>query len=272
MAFRELKVFCGAVACVLMSFPQMVLAEDKIDVLIQAYNLESEYRKVIHEIRPSLAKFREIEGQAETNELIRIHKKEEIDLLENAFSSEKIIMDLRDAFQRTYTNAEIEAAYEFSKTELGRSFLSKNLLMNTNVQEVVVARSKKYLEDVNVLFNRQYEEFQALTEKLKNDPLPISDTPEKITFKDIVKFGAYREDGELIGYKTRPGERSELFNRSLFQKGDIVTSVNGVKTSDIERAGEVLNILKTEERIHFEVNRDGEMLGFVVDLLKFEEN
>ncbi len=272
MAFRELKVFCGAVACVLMSFPQMVLAEDKIDVLIQAYNLESEYRKVIHEIRPSLANFREIEGQAETNELIRIHKKEEIDLLENAFSNEEITMDLRDAFQRTYTNAEIEAAYEFSKTELGRSFLSKNLLMNTNVQEVVVARSKKYLEDVNVLFNRQYEEFQALTEKLKNDPLPISDTPEKITFKDIVKFGAYREDGELIGYKTRPGERSELFNRSLFQKGDIVTSVNGVKTSDIERAGEVLNMFKTEERIHFEVNRDGEMLNFVVDLLKFEEN
>ncbi len=120
-----------------------------------------------------MANFREIEGQAETNELIRIHKKEEIDLLENAFSNEKITMDLRDAFQRTYTNAEIEAAYEFSKTELGRSFLSKNLLMNTNVQEVVVARSKKYLEDVNVLFNRQYEELQALTEKLKNDPLPM---------------------------------------------------------------------------------------------------
>ncbi len=52
MAFRELKVFCGAVAFVFMSFPQMVLAEDKIDELIQAYNLraniERSYMRLDH--------------------------------------------------------------------------------------------------------------------------------------------------------------------------------------------------------------------------------
>lgn len=74
---------------------------------------------------------------------------------------------------------------------------------------------------------------------------------------DVVRFMIHSENGEMVGYKVRPGRKRQLFEQAGLKTNDIVTSVNGIEVNDPSRIREVYKALQTATEASLEVLRDG---------------
>lgn len=74
---------------------------------------------------------------------------------------------------------------------------------------------------------------------------------------DVVRFMVATENGQMIGYKVRPGRKRELFDQVGLKNNDIVVSVNGIEVNEPQKVREVYQALKTATEANLEVMRDG---------------
>ena len=74
---------------------------------------------------------------------------------------------------------------------------------------------------------------------------------------DVVRFMVATENGQMIGYKVRPGRKRELFDQVGLKNDDIVVSVNGIEVNEPQKVREVYQALKTATEANLEVMRDG---------------
>ena len=74
---------------------------------------------------------------------------------------------------------------------------------------------------------------------------------------DVVRFMVATEDGQMVGYKVRPGRKRELFDQVGLKNNDIVVSVNGIEVNEPQKVREVYQALKTATEANLEVMRDG---------------
>ena len=74
---------------------------------------------------------------------------------------------------------------------------------------------------------------------------------------DVVRFMVATENGQMIGYKVRPGRKRELFDQVGLKNDDIVISVNGIEVNEPQKVREVYQSLKTATEANLEVMRDG---------------
>jgi general secretion pathway protein C len=74
---------------------------------------------------------------------------------------------------------------------------------------------------------------------------------------DVVRFMVATENGQMIGYKVRPGRKRELFDQVGLKNDDIVISVNGIEVNEPQKVREVYQALKTATEANLEVMRDG---------------
>lgn len=74
---------------------------------------------------------------------------------------------------------------------------------------------------------------------------------------DVVRFMVATDNGQMIGYKVRPGRKRELFDQVGLKNDDIVVSVNGIEVNEPQKVREVYQALKTATEANLEVMRDG---------------
>lgn len=74
---------------------------------------------------------------------------------------------------------------------------------------------------------------------------------------DVVRFMVATENGQMVGYKVRPGRKRELFDQVGLKNNDIVVSVNGIEVNEPQKVREVYQALKTATEANLEVMRDG---------------
>ncbi|SMF12053.1 type II secretion system protein C (GspC) [Alteromonadaceae bacterium Bs31] len=84
------------------------------------------------------------------------------------------------------------------------------------------------------------------------------------TISDVVRFSVHREDGQMVGYKVRPGRDRELFEQVGLQAGDIVTNVNGREMNDPKQLREVYQELKTATEANLGVRRGSEEMQITI--------
>jgi len=89
-----------------------------------------------------------------------------------------------------------------------------------------------------------------------------SDMPQSVS--DVVRFSVHRENGEMVGYKLRPGRDRKLFEEVGLQSGDIVTSVNGREMTDPKQLREVYQELKAATEANLVVRRGDEDLQITI--------
>lgn len=78
----------------------------------------------------------------------------------------------------------------------------------------------------------------------------------------LINVRPYQKDGQLVGYRLRPGKDRSLLRRFGLRSGDIVTSVNGVPMNNPVKALEVLRDLSTASQISVDVLRNGAPQSF----------
>jgi len=65
-----------------------------------------------------------------------------------------------------------------------------------------------------------------------------------------------RESGEVIGFRVNSVRRHSIAERIGFRKRDIIKAVNGYRLDSVEKAMKLWEILKNENRVKIELERD----------------
>lgn len=101
-----------------------------------------------------------------------------------------------------------------------------------------------------------------------SEPVTATVRPEQIprSINDVVRFSVYREDGQMVGYRVRPGRERELFDQVGLQTNDVVTSVNGIAVDDPRQVRAIYQELKTATSAQLEVKRDGQSIPISISL------
>lgn len=86
------------------------------------------------------------------------------------------------------------------------------------------------------------------------------------TLADVVAMSIYRENGQVVGYKIRPGRNAELFTSLGLQTDDIVTAVNGVPLSSPGKIMEIYKSMGTATSANLEIRRGGSTVNLDVML------
>lgn len=82
----------------------------------------------------------------------------------------------------------------------------------------------------------------------------------------LVNVQPYQKDGQLMGYRLRPGKDRALLQRFGLRSGDIVTAVNGVPMNNPVKALEVLRDLSSASQLTVDVERNGTPQSFTFQI------
>ena len=100
-------------------------------------------------------------------------------------------------------------------------------------------------------------------------PSPAGDqgmTQMSKTLADVVAMSIYRENGQVVGYKIRPGRNAELFTSLGLQTDDVVTAVNGVPLSSPGKIMEIYKSMGSATSANLEIRRGGSTVNLDVML------
>lgn len=109
---------------------------------------------------------------------------------------------------------------------------------------------------------------------LNTDKSPVYNSPSAEpsmaqvtkTLADVVAMSIYREGGQVVGYKIRPGRNAELFDALGLQADDIVTAVNGVPLSAPGKVMEIYKSMGSATSANLEIRRGGSTVNLDVML------
>ena len=77
---------------------------------------------------------------------------------------------------------------------------------------------------------------------------------------DVVAMSIYREGGQVVGYKIRPGRDAEKFKSLGLQTDDIVTAVNGMPLTNPAKIMEVYKNMGNTTSASLEIKRGGSVM------------
>jgi general secretion pathway protein C len=90
-------------------------------------------------------------------------------------------------------------------------------------------------------------------------------------FTDYIAISPHRPNGELAGYRVRPGKNPSIFKAAGLISGDIVTEINGLDLTDMQQSLEAMNMLKQLQSLQMTVLRKDELMTIYLDLPVGEE-
>lgn len=82
----------------------------------------------------------------------------------------------------------------------------------------------------------------------------------------LVRVGAVRRDGALLGYRVSPGQQADQFAQLGFKAGDMVTAVNGIKLDNPANTMQLYNAMRSAGEVVFEVERNNQPVTISVNL------
>jgi general secretion pathway protein C len=86
------------------------------------------------------------------------------------------------------------------------------------------------------------------------------------SLSDVVAMSIYREGGQVVGYKIRPGRDVERFKSFGLQTDDIVTAVNGMPLTNPAKIMEVYKSMGNATSASLEIKRGGGVMTIDVVL------
>jgi len=83
----------------------------------------------------------------------------------------------------------------------------------------------------------------------------VLDNPASIA--ELVRVQPVRRNGQIQGFRVRPGPDRALFDQLDLQPGDIVREVNGVTLDSQDKGLDLMGKLRSADRIRLEIERNG---------------
>ena len=110
---------------------------------------------------------------------------------------------------------------------------------------------------------------RTLSSDALNARREISQKPT--SFTDYIAVSPYRPDGELVGYRVKPGKKSALFKEVGLKSGDVVIDINGLDLTDIQQGLEAMNLLRESQSLQMTIQRKDEFMTIYLDLPEGEQ-
>jgi len=86
------------------------------------------------------------------------------------------------------------------------------------------------------------------------------------TLTDIVSMSIHRENGQVVGYKIRPGRNVDMFNSFGLKADDIVTAVNGMPLNNPSQIMEIYQNISSATSANLEIRRGDSMVNVDINL------
>jgi general secretion pathway protein C len=174
----------------------------------------------------------------------------------------------------TIANGSKQAIYQLNDTlpvgnnvKLAKVLSDRVILNNNGNYEALWLYSEA---DFNVIYSRttsqrndpeedRDEESNNGVRRIESSVRP-SQVPESIS--DVVRFSMHREEGQMVGFRIRPGKNRDLFDQLGLEANDVVTSVNGIAIDNAQAIRDNYQQLKSATQADLEIKR-GEELVYV---------
>lgn len=123
----------------------------------------------------------------------------------------------------------------------------------------------------NTPYNNTYNEqppvyttdvIQTATPSVDQNPVVQMGT----TLSDVVAMSIERKEGQIIGYKIRPGRNAELFNNLGLQTDDVVTAVNGMPLNNPGKIMEIYRSMGSATSANLQIVRNGSTVNLDISL------
>lgn len=86
------------------------------------------------------------------------------------------------------------------------------------------------------------------------------------SLSDVVSMSIHREDGQIVGYKIRPGRDRELFESLGLEAGDVVMAVNGTELTSPQKVMELYRNMGDTSSASLLIKRGEQELNIDIDL------
>ena len=168
---------------------------------------------------------------------------------------------------------------EGTNASLIQVYVDRVIIKNGAVSETLMLDGEDYKKNV-ILANHQApvtrpQPNSQVSERrtLSNDAIRASRALQNkpASFIDYIAVSPHRPNGELTGYRVRPGKKPALFRAAGLKSGDVITEINGLDLTNIQQALEAMNLLKELESLQMSVQRKDELITIYLDLPAGEE-
>jgi len=132
----------------------------------------------------------------------------------------------------------------------GAAATSANRVSSSSISPSNIGQASASTQD-NAALLGQYRD------ALMNDPNSVM---------GLVNVRPYQKDGQLVGYRIRPGKDRALLRRFGLRSGDVVTAVNGVPMNNPVKALEVLRDLSSATQLTVDIERNGSPQSFTFQI------
>ncbi|UZJ43509.1 type II secretion system protein GspC [Marinimicrobium sp. C6131] len=86
------------------------------------------------------------------------------------------------------------------------------------------------------------------------------------SLSDVVSMSIHRENGQIVGYKIRPGRDRQLFDSLGLQADDVVKAVNGVELTSPQRVMEIYREMGDARSASLLIDRNGQEVSIDIEL------
>jgi general secretion pathway protein C len=86
------------------------------------------------------------------------------------------------------------------------------------------------------------------------------------TLSDVVAMSIHRENGQIVGYKIRPGRNADMFNSLGLQADDVVTAVNGMPLNNPGKIMEIYRSMGSATSANLQIMRNGSTVNLDISL------
>lgn len=126
----------------------------------------------------------------------------------------------------------------------------KNDLRKTN------KKGKKRVDDKRQ-DSRLSQKLNSYRDKLLSDPKSVA---------DVISGSPHMVDGELRGFKIRPGKDRRLFQELGLRRNDVVTAINGVTLDNMQDAMNLMSEAQSMQEVSVDIQRGNEQLSLLLNL------
>ncbi len=112
------------------------------------------------------------------------------------------------------------------------------------------------------LYDRRDDD--ELADSLREQREQLFEDPKQLL--DYIQITPHRVEGELLGYKLKPGSDPSLFNQAGLETNDLATDINGYDLTDMQQALSLMSELKELTEANITVIRDGSPIQIILAL------
>ncbi len=173
----------------------------------------------------------------------------------NQIFADRVILKVGSKFETLMLDGiEYSKKSQTASTKLSRENARKALYPDTYDEMAPPKKASDFKKGGSrKIDNRRNKE---LTTKMTQQKQDILKDPKKLF--DFLQVTPVKKNGQLAGYKLRPGKDPKLFIQSGLRSNDLAVEINGYALNDMQQAMNILRELKDMTEARITVERRGE--------------